>query len=92
MPQAYTSSLAGHLHVPEVTELDDTIFAQQDVLGFHVTVQDAVGVQVIESRDQLGSYGLDLPETQELHSSTQTLALALFGTGTSPSLGPAAPS
>lgn len=63
MPQAYTSSLAGHPHAPKVTELDDAVFAQEDVLGFHVTVQDAVGVQVIESRDQLGSDGLHLPET-----------------------------
>ena len=44
----------------KVAELDEALLAQQNVLWFHVTVQDTMRVQVKQSRHQLRCNRLNL--------------------------------
>lgn len=66
MPRPSVFLQASPQHSPKVAELDSAVLVQKDVLGLHVAVQDAVGVQVIESRDQLSSNSLDLQRQETL--------------------------
>lgn len=41
------------MNLPKVTELDAACLANQDVLWFHVTMEDSMGMKVKKSRDKL---------------------------------------
>ena len=44
----------------EVTQLDDSTFTEQNVLRLHVPVQNTSGMQIIQRRDELSCYWLNL--------------------------------
>jgi len=51
----------------KVTQLDDAVFAEQNVLRLHVTVKNTSSVEVIQSRHQLGGYR---PNLHQQHRQT----------------------
>lgn len=46
--------------LPKVAKLDHAALAQHDVLRFHIAMKDAVGVQIVQSGQQLAGHLTDL--------------------------------
>ena len=66
---------------PKIAEFNDPVGGHEDILGFHVPVGDAVGVDVVEGPDQLLSYFayLGYLEGVVVLNDVEELPLAQFG-------------
>lgn len=47
-------------NLPKVAKLDHAALAQHDVLRFHIAMKNAVGVQIVQSGQQLAGHLTDL--------------------------------
>lgn len=52
--------LKSNQHLPKVTQFHHSTFPQQDILWLHVSMENAMRVQIKESRDQLAGDLTDL--------------------------------
>lgn len=75
--------------LPKVTKFHHAALAQHNVLRFHITMENAVGVQVVQSRQQLaghlshlwGAEKADMARSGSIHAALGTTGLAVWVPG-----------